>query len=235
MTTQPTRSPGSKALLTHLTVAGTAALAASQAHAQIVVTPVNVDIGPNGQSSFTSALPGSSQFTIGFNKSAGRNIQNLFGTTASLPGGYLRFKATRTALNKIQVLVKSPAGQKFNSAPGRTTSGNAFVRDSKQAGGTTTHLGYAPFTDGYFLFKFKDTTNGSQMNYGYIQASLTDDTYANMNLHITSYVYDASGAQIAAGAQPAAVPEPGAAVALAAFGALTLGAVGVRRLKALQA
>ena len=90
------------------------------------------------------------------------------------------------------------------------------------------------FSNRYFGFKFEDTTHGGQIDYGWIDASLTDNSYNNLTLHIGSFAYDTSGARIETG-QTTGVPEPYPAVVLAAFGALTLGAVGVRRLKALQA
>ena len=237
MTTQPTRSISpitSKGLLTHLTVAGTAALAASNAGAQIVVTPVNVDVGfgPGGQTKFTSSLPGTAQFQV--NRFGNLGARHVVSATGGLrASNYLAFHTTRTA-NRLFELIKSPAGQKFSGVPGTISSSAAFAAATQTLSGTQ-HRGYAPFTDGYFLFKFADAVTPGQFDYGYINASLTDDSYNGLNVRINSYVYDLSGNQIAAGQLPTDVPEPGAVTALAALSALTLGAAGVRRMKALQA
>ena len=63
MTTQST-SANRKALLTHLTVAGGAALISTTANAQIMKVLVNQEVGyaPGDLTSFTSALPGTNQF-----------------------------------------------------------------------------------------------------------------------------------------------------------------------------
>ena len=229
--------------MTHLTVAGTAALAAANANAQIIVTDVNVDIGygPGGQAtSFTSSLPGLSQFIIGHgNPTSNGHFVSAFGTSA--PNAYLAFKTARTSYGLFE-LTKSPAGQRFGSAPGTVSTFAGFASVLRTVSATTSgatfnttiYKGYAPFTDGYFLYTFADTTN-NQIDYGYIKASLTDDTFNGLNLHISSYAYDLSGREIRAGELPLNVPEPSAAIALAALGALSLGAVGVRRMKALQA
>ena len=242
MATQNTRS-SNRNLFTHLTVAGTAALAAANANAQIVVNNVNVDIGygPGGQNVFISSLPGLSQFAIAHgNPSSARHFVSLF--AASVTNAYMAFKTTLTSGNFFKV-INSPVGQKFSSAPGTIYSSGGFadvIRTSTLTSGgatitTTINRGYTPFTDGYFLFRFADTTNGNQIDYGYIRASLTATTFDGLNLHVSSYAYDLSGREIGAGELPAPVPEPSAAIALAALGALTLGAVGVRRLKTLQA
>jgi hypothetical protein len=85
----------------------------------------------------------------------------------------------------------------------------------------------------YIAFRFAPTTPGSY-DYGWIE--LSSDTVGGYTASVTiaAYAYDLSGAQVFNG-QTTSVPEPSAAVALAAFSALALGAVGVRRLKALKA
>jgi len=63
----PRPRPLAQSLLTHLAVAGTAALAASSAHAQVTTfTNVNENVGftPGEASIFTLSLPGASQFTF---------------------------------------------------------------------------------------------------------------------------------------------------------------------------
>ena len=58
--TRPTTSHTSKTMLSHLTLAGAAALTASSANAQIMVVPVNENVGfaPGDLTTLTLAVPG---------------------------------------------------------------------------------------------------------------------------------------------------------------------------------
>jgi hypothetical protein len=237
-TERTSRSP--QGLLTHLTLAGAAALAGSSANAQIVLTNVNVDVGygPGASDSFTSSLPGISQFII-FRRPSSFNTHSISLLHPS-ETGYLRVKSAQTT-NGLPEIIKSPLGARWNGIEGRTTDRAGFASVFSSTDSGAHQRGYSPFTDGYFAFEFQDTTNNNQLDFGYIKASLTDDTFAGLNLHISSYAFDASGEQIRMGAlptgvtPPSGVPEPSSAVALAALSALSLGAVGVRRMKALRA
>jgi hypothetical protein len=233
-------SRSSQGLLTHLTLAGAAALAGSSANAQIVLTDVNVDIGygPGGSASFTSSLPGISQFAILRSNPSSSSV-HLIGLRGGEPG-YLLVKTaqTRNTFFQENTIAISPLGAKWSSIPGTVDNGarfaGVFSGQSTDGGHSTRNFGYRTFTDGYFAFEFEDTTNGNQLDFGYIKASLTDDTFGGLTLHISDYAFDASGQEIAMGALPTAsgVPEPSPALALAALSALSLGAVGVRRMKA---
>jgi hypothetical protein len=250
----------SKSLLTHLMIAGTAALAGSAANAQIVVTNVNENIGfaPGDVSSFVSSLPGPIQFNIyrhsGFTRSIGMQSKRVHPIPPSV-SAYLQMKASGNFsgfFRRVSILTV-PAGKKWGS-PSSSTS--AF-RSAKvvsvyhltttvhipTVGGSTTSTNITlpttrpssnRFSDSYFAFRFTDANRGYQLDYGWIKASLTDNTYDGLNLHIDSYAYDASGAQIAMGETVAPVPEPNLDLALAALSALTLGAAGVKRFKALR-
>ena len=78
-------------------------------------------------------------------------------------------------------------------------------------------------TGGYLGLEFLNETTGTT-DYGWVQINTTGTT--GFPATITGFAYDDSGAAILAGA----VPEPGTNVALT-FGALALGAAGVRRWK----
>jgi hypothetical protein len=249
----------SKSLITHLMVAGTAALAGSAANAQIVVTNVNENIGfaPGDVSSFVSSLPGPIQFNLfrhsGFTRSIGMQSKRV-GPIPRSVSAYLYMKASRkyTAFFPRVFIETVPAGKKWRSISGVSASGPAHVVTVYHltttvhiptVGGSTTsttitlpttRASRKPFTDQYFAFTFADAARDYQYDYGWIKASLTDNTYDGLNLHIDSYAYDPSGKQIAMGETVAPVPEPNAALALAALSALTLGAAGVKRFKAIQ-
>lgn len=211
--TKQSNSNNRNSLLTHLTVAGSAALISTTANAQIIRVNVNQDVGyaAGDLASFTSALPGGNQFKLSRgNNSVGRSIDfNAVGSNV------YNVQVRRTSV----VIAVAPLGKTFNGVG--TGAGGASIRQN------------ATYTDQYFLFSFKSTTAGIT-KYGFIEAGLTDKTQANLNLHITAYAYDTSGAKIVTATATPAVPEPSAAIVLAAFSALTLGAVGVRRLKALR-
>lgn len=64
---------------------------------------------------------------------------------------------------------------------------------------------------------------------------MTNQNYDSMNINIASYAYDLSGQELPTGATMSAAPEPSPALALAVLSALTLGAMGVRRMKDLRA
>ena len=94
--------------------------------------------------------------------------------------------------------------------------------------------GIPPFTEKFFAFKFNNgTTSSYRYRYGWLKASLTNRSFSNLFLHIDSYAYDDSGAQIAMG--DTGVPEPSSAIQLLALAAMTSGAAGVRRWKAAKA
>jgi len=76
----------------------------------------------------------------------------------------------------------------------------------------------------YLAFRFQNSTKGNAWNYGWIELSEHfPASGGGPQVTIFGSAYDDSGAQIATGI----VPEPSAA-SLMAFGALTLGAAGVR-------
>lgn len=92
-----------------------------------------------------------------------------------------------------------------------------------------------PTGDFYKLFAFVKSSN-AQEDYGWIHLNESVSTTAGPDLHILGIAYDSSGAKIGAGDTGSAVsnaPEP-STVALASLSALALGAVGLRRWRAVR-
>ena len=81
----------------------------------------------------------------------------------------------------------------------------------------------------FVLFKFQNSTSSSY-NYGWLKLSVDVSETTGPNVTLYSWAYDSSGQLIAAGDE-GQVPEPSTA-ALAGFGALAFGAVGLRRWRA---
>jgi hypothetical protein len=89
------------------------------------------------------------------------------------------------------------------------------------------------FSNQYYLFSF---LNGTTTDYGWLQVSLTDNSFNNLTLVVTDYAWDNTGAKIPAGFTGAApTPEPASVVTMLAGAALVAGAAGVRRWKAARA
>jgi hypothetical protein len=219
-----------KGLLAQLTLTGAAALAGSSANAQIVYTAVNENVTHAAHHfSFTTSLPGVNQI---------KAVAALAGVGSQIDlsvvgNAYLKIHPLSNGSgSKFPQVVKSPAGPQWSTIAGSTGRKGLIATGDENS---TASFGYTKFTDGYFAFKFVDSLNG-QTDYGWIETTLTSANHY-LSLDVIGYAYDASGAQIPMGALPntTPVPEPSATVALAALSALTLGAAGMRRLKALKA
>jgi hypothetical protein len=128
--------------------------------------------------------------------------------------GYVRLKTN------AYFAVRASQGKLWTQIPGTTYSvGTA---------GAANLYNHFPdsFNNEYYAFIFQDSTHGSALRYGWVEVSLENSNLAvgdGPNLTIFGWGYDAGGAQIAMGA----IPEPSAA-AVAALGALALGAKGLR-------
>ncbi len=226
----PPPRPLSPGLLTHLAAAGVAALAATSACAQVTTfTGVNEYVGfaPGEASFFTLSLPGAAQFAFAAETSGAFNF-----IAAGQANGYVRLKTQ--VVSSLYAPVFSPKGVKFSSVPGSVSPAGNIVANTAS---NNYHLGYSKGDKGYIAFEFQDTTNNNQLDYGWVNVILTDDTYNGMNVNIASYAYDLSGQMLPTGAtmEPSSAPEPSPALALAVLSALTLGAAGVRRMKDLRA
>jgi hypothetical protein len=92
----------------------------------------------------------------------------------------------------------------------------------------------ASFTDKYVAFRFQDSTAGNATRYGWALLSMDVEPFsfpANLgtgpDVTLERWAFDTTGAKIPMGA----IPEPTSA-AMVVFGALALGATGVRRWRA---
>jgi hypothetical protein len=203
------------------------ALGSTEADAGIIVTNVNQDIGfapgdvPNV---FLTNLPGkNASALIATSQFLGAKTHTLgfFGSSAP----YFRIKTVVTSGHPFAQRLN--AGVKWGSIGGGQHSyGLITVRTSNGAGPNQ-----GTFTDKYFAFEFKDQSQGDALRYGWIEGSLTDNSYDKMTYHLTAYAYDNTGAQIAMGDRGQAVPEPMTANLMLLGGALVSGAAGVRRWK----
>ena len=91
------------------------------------------------------------------------------------------------------------------------------------------------FTDKYVAFRFQDSTAGNALRYGWALLSMDVEPFSfpstlgsGPDVTLQRWAYDTTGAKIPMGAT---VPEPTSA-AMVMFGALALGATGVRRWRA---
>ena len=205
------------------------AIAGSEAEAGIVVTTVNQDIGFAAGDLSSLELTGLP--TVNFNVLIARTTypggrsRSLVVSGAGVKGFQLGdFKTTVSNLSFASRFAK---GATLNQAAIKRSGG--YITIATKSGSSAS----SKFTDKYFLFSFKDASN--KVLYGWIEGSLTDNTYDSMTYHLTSYAYDDTGAAIHAGDTGAAVPEPGTASLGLLGAALVGGAAGVRRWKEAKA
>jgi hypothetical protein len=221
-----------RALLASLSTAGMALVGGSEAEAGIVLTTVNQDVGwVNGVQSadFIGALPGFYGLNaIKIHASNGSSYRSLLFNN---PGSVYIKAHGGTASGHGRFAVIAEKGQKWSGIGINSSNFRAQIATNTSGGNPS---GIPPFTEKFFAFKFNiGTTNSYRYRYGWLEASLTNRSFSNLFLHIDSYAYDDTGAQIAMG--DAGVPEPSSAIQLLALAAMTSGAAGVRRWKAVKA
>lgn len=222
-----------RTLLASLSTAGIALVAGSEAEAGIIVAAVNQDVGwVDGvqTADFVGTLPGYYGLnSINIKASGGSSSRSL--RFRNLGSVYVKALGGTFPSAHGAIAVIADQGQKWDQiVPGFERS-VAHIAYNTSGGNAS---GLSPFTDKFFAFKFNNgTSSSSQFRYGWIRASLTNRSFSNLFLHIDSYAYDDTGAQIAMGAT--GVPEPSSAIQLAALAAMTLGASGVLCWKAAKA
>ena len=203
------------------------ALTGAEAEAGIVVTTVNQDIGfaAGDVSAVTlDALPTvGNKVLIAATPGTTGNFHLLLAEGVQAKG----FKLGVYLLGQTTFASRFNKGATLNQAVLKTSAG--FIAVVNQTSGSAS----GTFTDKYFLFSFQDASNKTL--YGWIEGSLTDNSYDNGTYHLTAYAYDDTGAVIHAGDTGATVPEPGAATLGLLGAAMVGGAAGVRRWKKARA
>lgn len=211
----PTDTRGDSAKLLSLLALTTGAVAMPQtSNADIVFTDLSanpVHVGPQANSTFSIAFPGTA--VLGFNTHTHQTaISSSRLITGRQQAGYVRIKTQASFFMMVN------AGVAWNPAVGNTTIygfGGAANYNSAFPGS---------YNDKYLLFRFKDSTQGNALRYGWVEISLANPVGGNgPDIAIEGYAWDTTGTAITAGQ----VPEP-SATALLALGALTLGAKGLR-------
>jgi hypothetical protein len=215
--------------LSTLSVAGAAV--GAQSLADVIVVPVNQNFNNNSNTPYALSLPGINGMQV-FTNLINDPPTNQFSHSLVLgpAAGATYFHVRRYTVNTFfgaprKMLQGVPAGKKWTSAGG--TVGNMGLLAAVD--NTFGPIGPNKYTGRYFAFRFKDSTKGGQVDYGWLQATLNDvSSPDNMPLTITEYAYDDSGNELPMGQTISAIPEP-TSTALAGLGALVLGAAGIRR------
>lgn len=198
-------------LLSLLALATGAVAMPHTGRADIVFTDLSanpVTVGPQTNQNYViNNLPGTAQLGFHASNIGGRAI------LGRQDSGYVRLQTSAS------FVVPMAAGNAWNPAGNAASIGFA-------AHATASGARPGSFSDQYFLFTFRDSTQGgSPLRYGWVEVSLANGTndVSFPQLTIEGYAYDTSGAFLASGQ----VPEP-SAPALLALGAMALGAKGLR-------
>jgi hypothetical protein len=185
-------------------------------YTDLTASPIVIGAG-SAIDSYTFTLPGTAQMGFQFqgHHTGPTSAYNYFRTIKGPGTGALAGLAQAGGF-----VIPKGKGAAW-SAPGGLFY-NVYVGSASALSCTPTN-GY---TQKYLAFAFTDTTQSAQ-RYGWVEVSLgittTTPISGGPELTILGYAYDNSGAKPAFGV----VPEPGSA-SLLAFGALVLGARGVR-------
>jgi hypothetical protein len=181
-------------------------------------------VGFSSNPSYTILLPGTARLGFQQIRTGLIDLTSRRRISVGQTGGYVRLKTH--LFYAVHVHVTNPATQhlawnQINESTGAVGKmGKATYYD---------YLPHAPSYDhDYLPFEFKDSTQGNQMRYGWVDISFHNSDFQTGQgpaATIWRYAYDDSGAQIFMG--QTAVPEP-AAMSLIALGAMALGARGVR-------
>jgi len=209
---------GSK-LMSLLALAAGALAIPQTSNADIVFTDLSsapVTVGPLADPSYLLNLPGTHQFS--FRVGALPGTRTGYVVRAGQVGAVGTFVNLKTDGNSFVVPVgKSVLWSQIN-VPGLYKTG--FVGFSTTGG---VH-GPNAYDHQYLAFQFQDSSQGNALRNGWIELSEHfPPSGGGPEVTVFGYAYDTTGAAIPTGI----VPEPSSAT-LMAFGALTLGAAGVR-------
>ena len=222
-------SPADASKLMSLLALATGALAMPQtSNADIIFTDLSsspVTVGPLADPSYLLLLPGTHQFSFivkTFQAGGTGTTQTIHAVVAGQQGGgfnvYVNLKTDGNS--NLLPVGKSVFWSQINR-PGLYKTG--IVGFSNTFNGA--HFPNA-YDHQYIAFQFKDSTQANAWRNGWIELSEHfPASGGGPEVTIFGYAYDNTGNPIATGALP--VPEPSSATLLA-FGALTLGAAGVR-------
>jgi hypothetical protein len=222
-----------KAKIASLSALGAGALVGLTGKAQAGVIysgPIHVDVGVNGQAQFGLMNGPNTVLSFAFQNTHIAGSISSFNTRGIRAFGQNPFLAKFAATTAGNLLRPFNQGATFSNA--LKAGSNLLV--GQRTWGTVAHgvhsalNGNLPFTQKYALFRFK--VGAGPTEYGWLQLSYSvtkgfgPANSLGPDLTITGWAYDNSGVKLAAGASP----EPGT-MGLAAFGALALGAAGLRR------
>jgi len=215
-----THKPGHEsAKLASLLALATGAIAIPQTgSADVIVTDMSgnpAHVGFQFDPSFViTNLPGTARLGFSFHRQGTSSLTSLRGVLAGQVAGYVRVKTN------ANLMVHVPAGMAWNQVAGNVSISGTM--------GLANYGAHNPNSYGpeYMLFRFKDSTQGNALRYGWAEVSLGNgnlNSTEGPDVTISRYAYDTTGAQLPTGQ----VPEPNS-VELLALGALVFGAKGVR-------
>lgn len=197
-----------------LSLAGAGVAGGSAAFADIITVDVNQTYN-FGDTPITLDLPGINDMRVSSPSATFSRSVALAGATGATYFQVRRFTAGTFSGGTRKMLQPASAGQTFNSGAGTVGSFGLLGATDTTFG----PIGTGPYASQFFLFRFADSTDGGQVNYGWLQASLLAvGSPSTVTVQIERYAYDTSGA-------PLTIPEP----TTLGMGALMLGAMGIRR------
>jgi len=228
--------PNDNTKLASLLALATGAIALPQtSSAGIIYTnlasPVTVGYAGGGDASFLFDLPGGNATQFGFARTYGTayvgsaSLTYLYRTV--LVGDLGGTAPAAVRVNSNGFVAPIPAGATWSQGGVASfavgAAGTAYVGFFDT--GVTPQTGY---DHQYLAWAFTDVTSGNAVRYGWTEISLAVANYAGGGPSVTiwGYGYDDSGLKPTMG--QGAVPEPSTA-ALTVFGAMALGARGLRR------
>lgn len=221
--TSATNTTADSAKLLSLLALATGAVAMPQtSNADIVFVDLSANpehIGHLANHDFIiNTLPGTAQIGFHTRVTHTRSGSVSRSITGRQQAGYVRF------LTSALFLLRASAGQTWNQVKNQV--GVRVSIFGSAAYSNYLHAAARPgsFSGKYYMFEFKDSTQGNAMRFGWLSVGLDNPGIGDgPDLAIIGYAYDTTGQMLGAGQ----VPEP-SAPALLALGALVFGSKGLR-------